>query len=40
MVKKKKGIINKLFTKLDKKLEKKSKIKKCCSCKNSKDRKC
>lgn len=38
MAEKKKGIISKITEKLDKKLEKKSKEKKCCCCCDTKDK--
>lgn len=40
MAEKKKGFIGKLFDNLDKKLEQKSKDKKCCCCQDSKNKKC
>lgn len=40
MVEKKKGFFSKLLDSLDKKIEKKSKDKKCCCCKDAKDKKC
>jgi hypothetical protein len=40
MTEKKKGFIAKLLENLDKKLEKKSKDKKCSCCQDSKDKKC
>lgn len=40
MAEKKKGFIGKLLDSLDRKLEKKSKDKKCCCCQDSQDKKC
>ena len=40
MAEKKKGIIARLLENLDKKLETKTKEKKCCCCQDSKDKKC
>ncbi len=40
MAEKKKGFIGKLLDNLDKKLEKKSKDKKCCCCQDSKNKEC
>lgn len=40
MTKKKKGFISRLIGKFDKRLEEKSKAKKCCCCEDSKNKKC
>jgi hypothetical protein len=40
MAEKKKGFLSRLFDNFDKKLEEKSKDKKCCCCQDSKSKEC